>query len=39
MEVGVRPMIETFPLADAPAGFDKMMNATVKFRAVLTMGE
>jgi D-arabinose 1-dehydrogenase-like Zn-dependent alcohol dehydrogenase len=37
MEVGVRPMIETFPLADAAIGFDKMMNATVNFRAVLTM--
>jgi D-arabinose 1-dehydrogenase-like Zn-dependent alcohol dehydrogenase len=37
MEVGVRPMIEKFPLAEAVAGFDKMMNSTVKFRAVVTM--
>jgi D-arabinose 1-dehydrogenase-like Zn-dependent alcohol dehydrogenase len=37
MEAGVRPMIETFPLAEAAAGFEKMMNATVNFRAVLTM--
>ena len=36
-EVGVRPMIETFPLAEANAGFDKMMNSTVNFRAVVTM--
>ncbi len=38
METGVRPMIETFPLAEAATAFDKMMNATVNFRAVLTMG-
>ena len=38
IEAGVRPMIETFPLADAATAFDKMMNATVNFRAVLTMG-
>jgi hypothetical protein len=30
-------MIETFPLAEAVAGFDKMVNSTVKFRAVVTM--
>lgn len=37
MEAGVKPMIETFPLAEAVKGFDKMMNSTVKFRAVVTM--
>jgi D-arabinose 1-dehydrogenase-like Zn-dependent alcohol dehydrogenase len=37
MERGVKPIIETFPLAEAVAGFDKMMNATVRFRAVVTM--
>jgi D-arabinose 1-dehydrogenase-like Zn-dependent alcohol dehydrogenase len=37
-EVGVRPMIETFALDNAVAGFDKMMNSTVNFRAVVTMG-
>jgi D-arabinose 1-dehydrogenase-like Zn-dependent alcohol dehydrogenase len=36
-ENGVRPMIETFPLAQAATAFDKMMNSTVHFRAVLTM--
>ncbi len=36
-ETGVRPMIETFPLAEAAKGFDKMMDSTVHFRAVLTM--
>ncbi len=35
---GVKPMIETFPLAQAATAFDKMMNSTVHFRAVLTMG-
>jgi D-arabinose 1-dehydrogenase-like Zn-dependent alcohol dehydrogenase len=38
MEVGVRPMIETFALAEAAVGFEKMINATVNFRAVLMMG-
>lgn len=38
LEHGIKPMIETFPLAEATAGFDKMMNASVKFRAVVTMG-
>ena len=37
MEHNVKPMIETFALADAVAGFNAMMNATVKFRAVVTM--
>ena len=37
MERNVKPIIESFALADAVAGFDKMMNSTVKFRAVVTM--
>jgi len=31
-------MIETFPLVDAATGFDHVMNATVNFRAVMTIG-
>ena len=31
------PMIETFPLERAADAFEKMMSATVRFRAVLTM--
>jgi len=34
---GVRPMIETVPLAQAPAAFDKMMSGDARFRMVLTM--
>jgi len=34
---GVRPMIETFPLAKAAEAFDRMMTGKVRFRAVLTM--
>jgi D-arabinose 1-dehydrogenase-like Zn-dependent alcohol dehydrogenase len=33
---GVRPMIETFPLQDAAAGFDRMMSGQARFRVVLT---
>jgi D-arabinose 1-dehydrogenase-like Zn-dependent alcohol dehydrogenase len=32
---GVRPMIETFPLAKAAEAFDRMMTNKVRFRAVL----
>lgn len=32
-----RPMIEVFPLEKAREAYDKMMNATVRFRAVLLM--
>ncbi len=32
-----RPMIEVFPLEKAREAYDKMMNATVRFRAVLSM--
>jgi D-arabinose 1-dehydrogenase-like Zn-dependent alcohol dehydrogenase len=34
---GVRPRIETFPLVQAEAAFQKMMENKVRFRAVLTM--
>ena len=34
----VHPMIETFPLEQAAVAYEKMMNAKVHFRAVLTMG-
>lgn len=32
-----RPMIEVFPLEQAREAYDKMMDATVRFRAVLSM--
>ena len=35
---GVRPTIETMPLADAQAAYDKMMSGDARFRMVLTMG-
>ncbi|HEX9025985.1 MAG TPA: hypothetical protein VF839_05930 [Clostridium sp.] len=35
----VHPMIETFPLEQIDLAYEKMMNAKVHFRAVLTMGE
>jgi D-arabinose 1-dehydrogenase-like Zn-dependent alcohol dehydrogenase len=34
---GVRPMIETFPLAKAAEAYERMMAAKARFRAVLTM--
>ncbi len=34
---GVRPMIETMPLAEAQAAYDKMMSGAARFRMVLTM--
>ncbi len=34
---GVRPTIETVPLADAQAAYDKMMAGDARFRMVLTM--
>jgi len=34
----VHPMIETFPLEQVEVAYEKMMNAKVRFRAVLTMG-
>ncbi len=38
MLTGVHTKVEAFPLADATRAFDAMMKATVRFRAVLTMG-
>ncbi len=34
---GVRPMIETVPLVEAQAAYDKMMSGAARFRMVLTM--
>ena len=34
---GVRPMIETFPLAEAGAAYDRMMSGKARFRVVLKM--
>ncbi len=35
---GVRPMIETMPLENAPEAYKRMKSGDVKFRMVLTMG-
>jgi D-arabinose 1-dehydrogenase-like Zn-dependent alcohol dehydrogenase len=35
---GVRPMIETLPLHQAPEAYAKMMRGEARFRMVLTMG-
>jgi len=35
---GVRPMIETFPLEQAAAAYEKMMSGDARFRAVITTG-
>jgi D-arabinose 1-dehydrogenase-like Zn-dependent alcohol dehydrogenase len=34
---GVRPMIETFPLAKAAEGYERMMSGKARFRVVVTM--
>jgi len=34
---GVRPMIETLPLARAPEAYARMMRGDARFRMVLTM--
>jgi D-arabinose 1-dehydrogenase-like Zn-dependent alcohol dehydrogenase len=34
---GVRPMIETYPLAKAGEAYDRMMSGKAQFRVVLTM--
>jgi len=34
---GIRPMIETMPLADGAKAFDRMMSGAARFRVVLTM--
>jgi D-arabinose 1-dehydrogenase-like Zn-dependent alcohol dehydrogenase len=35
----VRPMVETFPLTQAAAAYDRMMSGAARFRVVLTMGD
>lgn len=37
-QAAVRPMIETFPLAKAAEGYERMLSGKARFRAVLTMG-
>ena len=34
---GIRPMIETYPLAEAAAAYDRMISGKARFRVVLTM--
>ena len=34
---GIRPMIETFPLSEAPAAYERMMSGQARFRVVLKM--
>jgi D-arabinose 1-dehydrogenase-like Zn-dependent alcohol dehydrogenase len=34
---GIRPMIETFPLAEAAAAYDRMISGKARFRVVLKM--
>jgi D-arabinose 1-dehydrogenase-like Zn-dependent alcohol dehydrogenase len=34
---GIRPMVETFPLEQAAAGYDHMLSGKARFRVVLTM--
>jgi D-arabinose 1-dehydrogenase-like Zn-dependent alcohol dehydrogenase len=36
LQTGVRPMIETFPLAKAPEAYERMMSGKARFRVVLT---
>ena len=35
----VKPMVETYPLEQAPAAYDRMMSGKARFRVVLTMGQ
>ena len=35
---GVRPIIESFPLAHAHLAYEKMLTSKVRFRSVLAMG-
>jgi D-arabinose 1-dehydrogenase-like Zn-dependent alcohol dehydrogenase len=35
---GIRPMIETFPLAEAAAAYERMVSGKARFRVVLKMG-
>lgn len=34
---GIRPMVETFPLEQAAAGYERMVSGKARFRVVLTM--
>jgi len=34
---GIRPMVETFPLEQATAGYERMVSGKARFRVVLTM--
>jgi D-arabinose 1-dehydrogenase-like Zn-dependent alcohol dehydrogenase len=34
---GIRPIIETFPLSEAPAAYDRMISGKARFRVVLKM--
>jgi D-arabinose 1-dehydrogenase-like Zn-dependent alcohol dehydrogenase len=34
---GIRPMVETFPLEQAAAAYDRMLSGNARFRVVLTM--
>jgi propanol-preferring alcohol dehydrogenase len=36
---GVRPMIETVPLAEAPAAYERMVSGKARFRMVLVTGQ
>ena len=36
---GVRPMVETMPLEQAAAAYDRMMDGGARFRMVLTTGQ
>lgn len=38
LHAGITPMVEVFPLEQAGLAYEKMMSATVQFRAVLKMG-
>jgi D-arabinose 1-dehydrogenase-like Zn-dependent alcohol dehydrogenase len=34
---GIRPIVESFPLEQAPAAYDRMLSGKARFRVVLTM--
>jgi D-arabinose 1-dehydrogenase-like Zn-dependent alcohol dehydrogenase len=36
--MGVKPLIETYPLEKAAEAFDRMMGGKARFRVVLTVG-
>lgn len=38
VRTGIRPMVETFPLEQAAAAYDRMISGNARFRVVLTMG-